>query len=491
MISNDGSWFKHRRNTMREYTKFYINGAWVEPSATATLAVENPATLEQCATIAVGNEADVDSAVAAAKAAFETFSQTSVEERAALLDKIAEIYLSRIGDIAEAIREEMGAPISLASTAQAYAGLAHITEAAKVLRNFAFSEDLGAHRVVKEPIGVCGLITPWNWPMNQVTCKVAPALAVGCTMVLKPSELAPLSSYIFTEIMHEAGVPAGVYNMVNGDGPGVGTALSKHPDVDMMSFTGSTRAGSLVAQNAAPTVKRVTQELGGKSPNIILDDADLQTAVTGGVLHMYNNTGQSCNAPSRMLVPRNRLAEAEQIAAAVSESVVVGDTASKETTMGPVVSKVQWDKIQGLIQAGIDEGAKLVCGGTGLPDGVDSGHYVKPTIFSEATNDMTIAREEIFGPVLTMIPYDSEDEAIRVANDTPYGLAGYVQSGDIDHARAVASKIRAGNIHINGASGGADIPFGGFKQSGNGREWGAHGFTDYLEIKAIEGYTAA
>ena len=476
---------------MREYTKFYINGAWVEPSATATLAVENPATLEQCATIAIGNEADVDSAVAAAKAAFETFSQTSVEERAALLDKIAEIYLSRIGDIAEAIREEMGAPISLASTAQAYAGLAHITEAAKVLRNFAFSEDLGAHRVVKEPIGVCGLITPWNWPMNQVTCKVAPALAVGCTMVLKPSEVAPLSSYIFTEIMHEAGVPAGVYNMVNGDGPGVGTALSKHPDVDMMSFTGSTRAGSLVAQNAAPTVKRVTQELGGKSPNIILDDADLQTAVTGGVLHMYNNTGQSCNAPSRMLVPRNRLAEAEQIAAAVSESVVVGDTTSKETTMGPVVSKVQWDKIQGLIQAGIDEGAKLVCGGTGLPDGVDSGHYVKPTIFSEATNDMTIAREEIFGPVLTMIPYDSEDEAIRVANDTPYGLAGYVQSGDIDHARAVASKIRAGNIHINGASGGADIPFGGFKQSGNGREWGAHGFTDYLEIKAIEGYTAA
>ncbi|MBL6901632.1 MAG: aldehyde dehydrogenase family protein [Luminiphilus sp.] len=476
---------------MREYTKFYINGAWVEPSATTTLAVENPATLEQCATITVGNEADVDSAVAAAKAAFETFSQTSVEERAALLDKIAEIYLSRIGDIAEAIREEMGAPISLASTAQAYAGLAHITEAAKVLRNFAFSEDLGAHRVVKEPIGVCGLITPWNWPMNQVTCKVAPALAVGCTMVLKPSEVAPLSSYIFTEIMHEAGVPAGVYNMVNGDGPGVGTALSKHPDVDMMSFTGSTRAGSLVAQNAAPTVKRVTQELGGKSPNIILDDADLQTAVTGGVLHMYNNTGQSCNAPSRMLVPRNRLAEAEQIAAAVSESVVVGDTASKETTMGPVVSKVQWDKIQGLIQAGIDEGAKLVCGGTGLPDGVDSGHYVKPTIFSEATNDMTIAREEIFGPVLTMIPYDSEDEAIRIANDTPYGLAGYVQSGDIDHARAVASKIRAGNIHINGASGGADIPFGGFKQSGNGREWGAHGFTDYLEIKAIEGYTAA
>lgn len=476
---------------MRDYTKFYINGSWVEPSETNTLGVENPATLEQCATISIGNNADVDNAVAAAKAAFETFSQTSVEERAALLDKIAEIYVSRIGEIAEAIREEMGAPISLASTAQAYAGLAHITEAAKILRNFSFSEDLGAHRVVKEPIGVCGLITPWNWPMNQVTCKVAPALAVGCTMVLKPSEVAPLSSYIFTEIMHEAGVPAGVYNMVNGDGPGVGTALSKHPDVDMMSFTGSTRAGSLVAQNAAPTVKRVTQELGGKSPNIVLDDADLEAAVTRGVLHMYNNTGQSCNAPSRMLVPRGRLAEAEQIAAAVSQTVVVGDTANKDTTMGPVVSKVQWDKIQGLIQKGIDEGAKLVCGGTGLPDGIDAGHYVRPTVFSEANNEMTISREEIFGPVLTMIPYDSEEEAIRIANDTPYGLAGYVQSGDMDHARAVASKIRAGNIHINGASGGPDIPFGGYKQSGNGREWGAHGFTDYLEIKAIEGYTAA
>ena len=476
---------------MRDYTKFYINGSWVEPSETNTLGVENPATLEQCATISIGNNADVDNAVAAAKAAFETFSQTSVEERAALLDKIAEIYMSRIGEIAEAIREEMGAPISLASTAQAYAGLAHITEAAKILRNFSFSEDLGAHRVVKEPIGVCGLITPWNWPMNQVTCKVAPALAVGCTMVLKPSEVAPLSSYIFTEIMHEAGVPAGVYNMVNGDGPGVGTALSKHPDVDMMSFTGSTRAGSLVAQNAAPTVKRVTQELGGKSPNIVLDDADLEAAVTRGVLHMYNNTGQSCNAPSRMLVPRGRLGEAEQIAAAVSQTVVVGDTADKDTTMGPVVSKVQWDKIQGLIQKGIDEGAKLVCGGTGLPDGIEAGHYVRPTVFSEANNEMTISREEIFGPVLTMIPYDSEEEAIRIANDTPYGLAGYVQSGDMDHARAVASKIRAGNIHINGASGGPDIPFGGYKQSGNGREWGAHGFTDYLEIKAIEGYTAA
>jgi aldehyde dehydrogenase (NAD+) len=477
---------------MREYKQFYINGEWVEPTSPNNFDVLNPATEEVCATISLGNETDVDKAVAAAKAAFETFSQTSVEERIALLERIAEVYQSRIADMAEAIRLEMGAPISLASTAQAYAGLGHIMEAAKVLKTFAFDEQLGEHRVVKEPIGVCGLITPWNWPVNQVSCKVAPALAVGCTMVLKPSEVAPLSSYLYAEILHEAGVPAGVFNLVNGDGPTVGTALSVHPDVDMMSFTGSTRAGSLVAQNAAPTVKRVTQELGGKSPNIILEDADLGAAVTRGVLHMYHNTGQSCNAPSRMLVPRAKLAEAEAIAAKVTaDMVVIGDTTEEATTMGPVVSKVQWDKIQGLISKGIDEGAKLVCGGLGLPDGIERGYYVKPTVFSEANNDMTVAREEIFGPVLVMIPYDTEEEAIRIANDTPYGLAGYVQSEDIERARKVASRIRAGNIHINGASGGTDVPFGGFKQSGNGREWGAHGFTDYLEIKAIEGYGAA
>ena len=477
---------------MRECKQFYINGEWVEPTSPNDFDVLNPATEEVCATISLGNETDVDKAVAAAKAAFETFSQTSVEERIALLERIAEVYQSRIGDMAEAIRLEMGAPISLASTAQAYAGLGHIMEAAKVLKTFTFDEQLGEHRVVKEPIGVCGLITPWNWPVNQVSCKVAPALAVGCTMVLKPSEVAPLSSYLYAEILHEAGVPAGVFNLVNGDGPTVGTALSVHPDVDMMSFTGSTRAGSLVAQNAAPTVKRVTQELGGKSPNIILDDADLGAAVTRGVLHMYHNTGQSCNAPSRMLVPRAKLAEAEAIATAVTaDMVVIGDTAEEATTMGPVVSKVQWDKIQGLIGKGIDEGAKLVCGGLGLPEGIERGYYVKPTVFSEVNNDMTVAREEIFGPVLVMIPYDTEEEAIRIANDTPYGLAGYVQSEDIERARKVASRIRAGNIHLNGASGGTDVPFGGFKQSGNGREWGAHGFTDYLEIKAIEGYGAA
>ena len=476
---------------MFEYTKFYINGQWVDPVTPRTLEVLDPSTEEACATISLGSEADVDLAVAAAKNAFETFSQTSVDERVGMLERMAEIFQRRIGEIAEAIRLEMGAPIKLASTAQAYAGLGHITEAAKILRTYSFTEDLGPHRVVKEPIGVCGLITPWNWPLNQVSCKVAPALAVGCTMVLKPSEIAPLSAYLYAEIMDEAGIPPGVFNLVNGDGPTVGEALSRHPDVDMMSFTGSTRAGSLVAQNAAPTVKRVTQELGGKSPNIILDDADLEAAVTRGVMHMYNNTGQSCNAPSRMLVPRSLLSQAEEIAAKVTEGVVMGPTASESTTMGPVISKIQWDKIQGLIESGIAEGAKVVCGGPGLPDGIDRGYYVRPTVFSDVSNDMTIAQQEIFGPVLVMIPYDTEEEAIRIANDTPYGLAGYVQSGDLEHARRVASKIRAGNVHINGASAGLDVPFGGYKQSGNGREWGAHGFTDYLEIKAISGFEAA
>ena len=476
---------------MFEYTKFYINGQWVDPVTPRTLEVLDPSTEEACATISLGSEADVDLAVAAAKNAFETFSQTSVDERVAMLERMAEIFQRRIGEIAEAIRLEMGAPIKLASTAQAYAGLGHITEAAKILKTYSFTEDLGPHRVVKEPIGVCGLITPWNWPLNQVSCKVAPALAVGCTMVLKPSEIAPLSAYLYAEIMDEAGIPPGVFNLVNGDGPTVGEALSRHPDVDMMSFTGSTRAGSLVAQNAAPTVKRVTQELGGKSPNIILDDADLEAAVTRGVMHMYNNTGQSCNAPSRMLVPRTLLSQAEEIAAKVTEGVVMGPTASESTTMGPVISKIQWDKIQGLIESGIAEGAKVVCGGPGLPDGIDRGYYVRPTVFSDVSNDMTIAQQEIFGPVLVMIPYDTEEEAIRIANDTPYGLAGYVQSGDLEHARRVASKIRAGNVHINGASAGLDVPFGGYKQSGNGREWGAHGFTDYLEIKAISGFEAA
>ena len=473
---------------MREYKQFYINGEWVDPVTPNSLDVINPATEEVCAHISMGSEEDVNRAVAAAKAAFDSFGRTSVKERLELLESCIEVYQKHYNDIADAIREEMGAPQELAAGAQAFCGLGHLQEAAKILKTFKFEEDLGKHRVFKEPIGVCGLITPWNWPVNQISCKVAPALAVGCTMILKPSEVAPLSAYLYAQVMHEAGVPAGVFNMLNGDGPVVGTALSKHPDVDMMSFTGSTRAGSLVAQNAAPTVKRVTQELGGKSTNIVLDDADLEKAITGGVMQMYNNTGQSCNAPSRMLVPKAKLEQAEEIARKVTESVVVGDPTAEGTTMGPVVSEVQFNKIQGLIEAGVAEGARVVTGGPGRPDGISKGYFIRPTVFSGVNNDMTIAREEIFGPVLAMIPYETEEEAIQVANDTPYGLAGYVQSEDIGHARAVASRIRAGNVHINGAAGGFDVPFGGFKQSGNGREWGAHGFTDFLEIKAVEGY---
>ena len=473
---------------MREYTQLYINGAWVDPCEAHGCDVINPANEQVVGRISLGSDADVDRAVAAAKRAFESYSEWSVEQRMALLGRIVEVYQARYADVAEAIRLEMGAPATLAVEAQAGAGLAHIAEALNVLQTYAFEEDHGEHKVVKEPIGVCALITPWNWPVNQIACKVAPALATGCTMVLKPSEVAPLSAVVFAEILHEAGVPAGVFNLVNGDGAGVGTALSKHPDVDLVSFTGSTRAGTLIAQNAAPTVKRVTQELGGKSPNIILPDANVEEAVIRGAMHMFHNTGQSCNAPSRMLVHRDQVAEAEAAAAMAAGMVVVGDPADEATSMGPLVSQVQFDRVQSLIAKGIEEGAKLVCGGLGRPEGLTSGYFVKPTVFSDVSNDMTVAREEIFGPVLVIIPYDTEDEAIRIANDTNYGLAGYVQSGDLDRARRVARKIRAGNVKINGASGGPNIPFGGYKQSGNGREWGAHGFTDYLEIKAIEGF---
>lgn len=473
---------------MREYKQFYINGAWVDPVVPHELDVINPTTEEVCGHISLGSEEDVNKAVAAAKAAFASFSHSSREERIELLESCIAVYKKYYSDIADAIREEMGAPKNFAHGAQAGCGLGHLQEAARVLKTFQFEEDMGEHRIFKEPIGVCGLITPWNWPVNQIGCKVAPALAVGCTMVLKPSEVAPLSAYLWTRVMDEAGVPPGVFNMVNGEGSVVGTALSTHPDVDMMSFTGSTRAGTLVAQNAAPTVKRVTQELGGKSPNIILDDADLDTAVAAGVKQMYVNGGQSCNAPSRMLIPAAKMAQAETAAIKATKKVVVGDPTADGTTMGPMVSEAQFNKIQGLINKGIEEGAKLVVGGPGRPEGLDKGYFVRPTVFSEANNDMTIAREEIFGPVLTMIPYETEEEAIRIANDTPYGLAAYIQSGDINHARDVASRIRAGNVHINGVSGGFGVPFGGYKQSGNGREWGHHGFTDFLEIKAVEGY---
>ena len=473
---------------MRDYRKFYINGRWVAPHEPSDFEVVNPATEEVCGVVSLGGESDVKDAVGAAKAAFESYGRSSREERLDVLDSCITAFKKYYNDIAEAIREEMGAPQQLAVTAQAGCGLGHLKVAFKTLKEFEFDEEIGLHRVIKEPIGVCGLITPWNWPVNQIACKVAPALAVGCTMVLKPSEIAPFSAYLWARIMDEAGVPKGVFNLVNGDGPVVGTALSSHPDVDMISFTGSTRAGISVAKNAAITVKRVSQELGGKSPNIILADADLDSAVTQGVQSMFSNSGQSCNAPSRMLVPAGKLEQAESIAAQVAADTVVGDPGVEGTQMGPVVSQAQFDKVQGLIKQGMQEGAKLVAGGPGKPNGLEKGFFVKPTIFSQVKNEMVIAREEIFGPVLTMIPYQSEEEAIQIANDTPYGLAGYVQSGDVAHAREVASRIRAGSVSINGAVPSLDVPFGGFKQSGNGREWGAHGFADFLEIKAVAGY---
>ena len=401
---------------MQEYLKFYINGEWVDPVEPRTIDVENPATEEPFARISLGSAADVDKAVAAAKAAFETFSQTSVEYRADLLEKIAAIYQERMAEIGQAIENEMGAPTWLAQAVQAPTGLGHYMTAAKVLRGYEFEEMKGTTMVRKEPIGVCGFITPWNWPANQIACKVAPAIATGCTMVLKPSEIAPIDAMILAEVMHDAGVPAGVFNLVNGDGPGVGQAMSGHKDIDMMSFTGSTRAGVLVSQAAAPTVKRVALELGGKSPNIILPDADLEAAVKGGVIGMMNNTGQSCNAPSRMLVHKDQHDQAAGIAKAVAEAIQVGT--GEKRSLGPISNANQYNKVQELIQKGIDEGATLVAGGLGRPDGLNQGYYAKPTVFSNVSNDMTIAQEEIFGPVLCMIPYEDEDDAIRIANDT-------------------------------------------------------------------------
>ena len=476
---------------MSNRQKFYINGEWVEPSTSATLEVINPATEEPIDTIALGGPADVDKAVAAAKAAFETFSQTTREERVALLEQIIATYSARMGEVAAVISQEMGAPMPLANAAQAPAGVGHFMTTLEVLKTFEFEEDIGTSHVVREPAGVCGFITPWNWPINQIACKVAPALAAGCTMVLKPSEVAPFNAILFTEILDEAGVPAGVFNLVNGDGPTVGVALSSHPDVDMMSFTGSTRAGIEVARNAAPTVKRVAQELGGKSANIILDDADFQAAISRDVFGMCMNSGQSCNAPTRMLVPNARMDEAAAIAKAAAENVKVGAPDAEGTTIGPVVSEVQFNKIQGLIEKGIEEGAKLETGGPGRPDGLNQGYYVKPTVFSHVTNDMTIAREEIFGPVLSLIGYEDDEDAVRIANDTVYGLSGYISSGDPERAKAIARQIRSGNVHLNGAPVDQLAPFGGYKQSGNGREWGSHGFEEFLEVKAIMGYNAA
>ncbi|ARN76228.1 aldehyde dehydrogenase family protein [Oceanicoccus sagamiensis] len=471
---------------MRQYTNFYINGQWVAPHSGNTLDVINPATEAISGHIAMGSAADVDTAVAAAKAAFPSYANTSREQRLALLENILSIYNRRYDEIAQAISEEMGAPITIAMEDQAGTGTGHLETAIETLKTFEFEEPMGSTRIYKEPIGVCALITPWNWPINQVVCKVVPALATGCTIVLKPSEVAPYSSYLFAEVLAEAGVPAGVFNLVNGDGPTVGAAMSCHPDVDMVSFTGSTRAGAQVAKAAADTVKRVSQELGGKSANIILADADLEEAVTEGALGCFFNTGQSCDAPTRMLVPEQLHDKAVEIAVRAAQSVVTGDPSDKNTTMGPVVSQVQFDRIQSLIKQGIDEGSKLACGGPGKPDKLDKGYYVKPTIFSHVKNNSTIAQQEIFGPVLAILPYKDEAEAIEIANDSLYGLCGYVW-GDEARAVAVASKMRTGMVLLNGDEGDYNAPFGGYKQSGNGREFGKFGFEEFLETKAIMG----
>jgi aldehyde dehydrogenase (NAD+) len=476
---------------MSHELQFYIDGAWVEPSSKATLDVIDPSTEEAYTKIAMGNAADVDRAVAAAKAAFPAFSRTSREERLALLQRLLAAYQARYQDFAAAISREMGAPTQLAMQAQAAMGVAHIAKMIEVLGKFEFEHMQGTTLIAREPIGVCGFITPWNWPINQIVCKVAPALAAGCTMVLKPSEIAPIDALIFAEVIDAAGVPKGVFNLVNGDGPTVGQAISSHPDVDMVSFTGSTRAGVLVAKAAADTVKRVHQELGGKSANILLADVDLRKAVSKGVTGCFGNSGQSCNAPTRMFVPAALHDEAVAIAKAAAANFKVGPPAAEGTVLGPVVSDVQYAKIQRLIQAGIDEGADLVTGGTGRPEGLNRGYYVQPTIFANVKPEMTIAREEIFGPVLSILPYQTEEEVIGLANDTVYGLAAYVQSGSIESARKVAAQMRAGTVQINYPALDTGAPFGGYKQSGNGREWGEFGLEEFLETKAVVGYGAA
>ena len=467
--------------------KFYIDGQFVDPSAPEFLDIINPATEQSMGTVALGNADDVDRAVQAARRAFAKSSLMSKAEKGEMLAEVREQFKKRFDDIAEAIRLEMGAPVGLASGAQAMVGLGHLKTAMRVLDEHEFEYEKGGYIVREEPIGVCGFITPWNWPVNQVVSKIAPALAAGCTIILKPSEISPLSAMIITEVMHEAGVPAGMYNMVNGMGPVVGEAMSAHPDIDMMSFTGSTRGGIAVATAAAKTVKRVSQELGGKSPNIIIDDEDFERAVSDGVRGVMQNTGQSCNAPTRMLVPAHRHDEAVAIAKQVAEATIVGDPADQATEMGPLVSAMQFDKVQGLIAKGVEEGATLATGGTGRPEGLGTGFYAKPTIFGDVTNDMTIAREEIFGPVLSIIKYEDEDDAVEIANDTEYGLAAYVSGKDTDRMVAIGRRLRAGQIHINYGSAGANAPFGGYKQSGNGREKAEWGLAEFLEVKAIMG----
>lgn len=475
---------------MRQYLKFYIDGKWVDPAVAKTLDVINPATATVAGQISLGSAADVDKAVQAAARAFTSWSRSSKEQRLVLLQRIVEEFTKRVPELGDAITEEMGAPKWLAQGTQAAIGVNHFKTAISILANFKFEEDRGTSRIVREPIGVCGFITPWNWPIHQICAKVAPALATGCTVVLKPSEIAPFSAQIFAEILHAAGVPAGVFNMVQGEGPVVGQAIAEHPKVDMVSITGSTRAGIQVAQAAARTVKRVHQELGGKSPNIILDDADLKAAVTGGINGIMMNSGQSCRAPTRMLVPNKLMDEVSAIAREVAESWQPGDP-TQDSRMGPVISEAQWQKIQRLIESGIKQGARLVTGGPGKPAGLEQGYFVKPTVFRDVSNSMEIAREEIFGPVLSIIGYDSEDEAIAIANDTDYGLGGYVHSKNLDHARAIAAQIRAGYISINNAGLDLNVPFGGFKQSGNGREFGDQAFGEFLEYKSLLGFSPA
>ena len=470
--------------------QFFINGEWVDASDSSKLNVINPATEEAVCQVSLGDESHVDKAVAAASAAFPSYSQTTREQRIELLNNVVNCYKARFAEMGQTISMEMGAPIIFATRFQAGAGMGHFKTAAKVLENFHFHEDRGTTAIVREPIGVIGMITPWNWPSNQISCKVAAALASGCTMVLKPSEVAPLSALLLAEILGEAGVPKGVFNLVNGDGMGVGQLMAAHQEIDAISFTGSTGAGIDVAIKAAPTVKRVGQELGGKSPNVLLDDCDLAKEVAKGVDLCFRNAGQSCNAPTRMLVPSSKMAEAAEVAKAAAAKFKVGDPASEETTMGPVVSERQWVKIQSYIAKGISEGATLVIGGEGRPEGMSKGYYVQPTVFSDVKNDMTIAQEEIFGPVLAIIGYEDEAEAVRIANDSPFGLAAYVSSGDVDRARNVARVLNAGMVHINMAVADPFAPFGGTKQSGNGREWGKAGLEEYLEVKSVMGWNA-
>ncbi|MEQ8953434.1 MAG: aldehyde dehydrogenase family protein [Gammaproteobacteria bacterium] len=474
----------------RAYNKFYINGEWVEPASAKPLDVINPATEEAFATISLGSATDVDRAAKAARSAFAEWSLSSVDTRTAVLSAIIAGMKARGDELATAISQEMGAPISFAKTAQLGAGMGHFMNIIPILKNFQFEELRGTTKVVHEAAGVCGFITPWNWPLNQIACKVAPAIAAGCTMVLKPSEIAPISAYILSEIIAESGLPAGVFNLVNGDGPTVGAAIAAHPEIDLVSFTGSTRAGREVAMAAAAGIKRVCQELGGKSANIILDDApDFAKAVSGGIFGCFGNSGQSCNAPTRMLVPNSRMEEAIEIARATAAKARVGDPADENTRLGPVVSELQYNKIQGLIEKGVEEGAELIAGGPGRPDGISKGYFIRPTVFANVRNDMTIAREEIFGPVLTIIGYEDDADAVRIANDTDYGLSGYV-SGAPEHAEKIAKQIRTGMVHINGAGPDFNAPFGGYKQSGNGREWGIEGFEEFLEVKALMGAAA-